>query len=270
MRVFINLLGREMYSFHKGMNNFGMKLRKFHESCLVYSLRQDIISNNGISNVLTKEQANILAGKLSPEERNILMTALSKYKSMDDKALYEGIRWRSKLGRPTKLPTLGDVDPTGSYCPLPEDWLLHKSAIVFLHSLWILIFENDARPSNRILLKVAFINSIPFIAFGFLDNAIMIVAGDYIEIFLSNKFPISTMAAAALGNTVSDIIGIGSTNWVESLVEKVGIKRPYLSNAQSKLRRTRMAVNLGRVVGITIGCLVGMITIPAVNFFCNR
>lgn len=62
--------------------------------------------------------------------------------------------------------------------------------------------------------------------------------------FLSNKFPISTMAAAALGNTVSDIIGIGSTNWVESLVEKVGIKRPYLSNAQSKLRRTRMAVNL--------------------------
>lgn len=52
------------------------------------------------------------------------------------------------------------------------------------------------------------------------------------------------MAAAALGNTVSDIIGIGSTNWVESLVEKVGIKRPYLSNAQSKLRRTRMAVNL--------------------------
>lgn len=38
-----------------------------------------------------------------------------------------GIRWRSKLGRPTKLPTLGDVDPTGSYCPLPEDWLLHKS-----------------------------------------------------------------------------------------------------------------------------------------------
>ncbi|XP_047357336.1 transmembrane protein 65 [Vespa velutina] len=262
MRVFITLLGREMYLFHKGINNFGMKLRKFHESCLVYSFRQDIISNNGTTNVLTKEQANILAEKLTPEERNILMTVLNKYKSMDDKASYEaqlaGIRWRSKLGRPTKLPTLGDVDPTGSYCPLPENWLLHKSV------------ENDARPSNRVLLKVAFINSIPFIAFGFLDNAIMIVAGDYIEMFLSNKFPISTMAAAALGNTVSDIIGIGSTNWVESLVEKVGIKRPYLSNAQSKLRRTRMAVNLGRVVGITIGCLIGMITIPAVDFFCDR
>ncbi|XP_015191168.1 PREDICTED: uncharacterized protein LOC107074334 isoform X3 [Polistes dominula] len=265
MCVSINLLGREMYLFHRGMNSFGIKLRRFHKSPLVYyTLRRDVFSNNNNTtpNILTKEQANILAGKLSPEERITLMTALSKYQSLDEKASYEaqlaGIRWRSKLGRPTKLPNLGEVDPTGTYCPLPEDWLLQKSA------------ESDARLSNKVLLKVAFINSIPFIAFGFLDNAIMIVAGDYIELFLSNKFPISTMAAAALGNTVSDIIGIGSTNWVEILVEKVGIKRPHLSNAQSKLRRTRMAVNLGRVVGITIGCLLGMVTIPAVNFFCNR
>lgn len=32
-------------------------------------------------------------------------------------------RWRSRFGRPTKLRTLGDVDPTGSYCPVPEEWL---------------------------------------------------------------------------------------------------------------------------------------------------
>lgn len=36
-------------------------------------------------------------------------------------------RWRSKYGRPAKLPKLGDVDPTGSYCALPEDWLMKKS-----------------------------------------------------------------------------------------------------------------------------------------------
>lgn len=67
-----------------------MKLKRFHQSSLVYSLKKDIISNDGISNVLTKEQANILAEKLSPEERNILLTVLNKYKSMDDKASYEG------------------------------------------------------------------------------------------------------------------------------------------------------------------------------------
>lgn len=37
-----------------------------------------------------------------------------------------GRRWRSKLGRPSKVPTLGDVDPTGTYCPVPEDWLKKK------------------------------------------------------------------------------------------------------------------------------------------------
>lgn len=34
--------------------------------------------------------------------------------------------WRSKFGRPSKLPTLGDVDPTGTYCHLTEDWLKKK------------------------------------------------------------------------------------------------------------------------------------------------
>jgi hypothetical protein len=37
-----------------------------------------------------------------------------------------GVRWRSTFGRPSKLPSLGDVDPTGSYCPVPEDWLARK------------------------------------------------------------------------------------------------------------------------------------------------
>lgn len=35
-------------------------------------------------------------------------------------------RWRSKFGRPSKVPTLGDVDPTGTFCPVPEDWLNKK------------------------------------------------------------------------------------------------------------------------------------------------
>lgn len=35
-------------------------------------------------------------------------------------------RWRSRFGRPTKMPKLGDVDVTGSYCPVPEEWLKRK------------------------------------------------------------------------------------------------------------------------------------------------
>jgi hypothetical protein len=34
---------------------------------------------------------------------------------------------------------------------------------------------------------------------------------------------ISTMAAAALGNTISDVFGIGSAVYVERVVELIGI-----------------------------------------------
>jgi len=50
---------------------------------------------------------------------------------------------------------------------------------------------------------------LPFVGFGFLDNFIMIVAGESIETFLGASLVISTMAAAALGNTLSDVFGIG-------------------------------------------------------------
>ena len=54
---------------------------------------------------------------------------------------------------------------------------------------------------------------------------------------------ISTMAAAALGNTFSDIMGIGSAWYVESLAAKVGIKPPSLSPIQLNMNISRWAAN---------------------------
>lgn len=41
----------------------------------------------------------------------------------------------------------------------------------------------------------------------------MIIAGDYIESSIGVYMAISTMAAAALGNTISDIFGLGRFAW---------------------------------------------------------
>jgi chitinase len=51
-------------------------------------------------------------------------------------------------------------------------------------------------------------NGVPFIAFGFLDNFIMIVAGDFIDETFCVAFSLSTMCAAGFGNTLSDVVGI--------------------------------------------------------------
>jgi len=72
--------------------------------------------------------------------------------------------------------------------------------------------------------------------------------GDQIELMLNRRFPISTMAAAALGNTVSDVIGIGSVHYVEIFAQKIGFEAPKLTLAQLNLPRTRIAANVVQFV----------------------
>ncbi|KAF7638410.1 hypothetical protein Mgra_00002088, partial [Meloidogyne graminicola] len=90
------------------------------------------------------------------------------------------------------------------------------------------------------------INTIPFIGFGFLDNAIMIMAGEYIDQSLGTFFCISTMAAAALGNIIS------------VSVNRLGFKSPTLTSKQLESRKARITVNLARAFGLILGCLLGM------------
>nr|XP_033326940.1 uncharacterized protein LOC117220773 isoform X1 [Megalopta genalis] len=212
---------------------------------------------------LTKQQAKELASKLTIEERDLISQAIEECKSDEDKAKYQSqlavLRWCNELGRPTKISSLGDVDATGKYCRVPDDWLLRKYESHLV--------ENVPGPTTKNLILVAIANAIPFIGFGFLDNFIMIIAGDQIETILNKKFPISTMAAAALGNTVSDIIGIGSVHYVELFAQKVGFEAPKLTTIELNLPRTKLAANLGRVIGVTIGCLIGMSPIPIFNYF---
>uniref|UniRef100_A0A182U5Q9 Uncharacterized protein n=1 Tax=Anopheles melas TaxID=34690 RepID=A0A182U5Q9_9DIPT len=68
--------------------------------------------------------------------------------------------------------------------------------------------------------------------------------GDYIEHTLGLFMCISTMAAAALGNTISDVIGIGSAFYVEKLAEMSGVKPPKMSPIQLEMKASRRAANL--------------------------
>lgn len=199
---------------------------------------------------LNKLQAQELVLRLTGEERIMLIAALQEYESKLVKEEFAGqlaaSRWRSKYGRPSKVPRLGDVDPTGSYCSIPEDWLQRKQA------------ESVPPPTTSQLIDIAVANSIPFVGFGFLDNFFMLLFGDYIDMYLGSYFCLTTMAAAALGNTFSDVLGIGTAFYVERLANKIGFNPPKLSPMQMDMPRSRNFANLGRVLGVTIGCLLGM------------
>ncbi|KAM7236686.1 hypothetical protein CapIbe_012358 [Capra ibex] len=117
----------------------------------------------------------------------------------------------------------------------------------------------EAQPPTPGQLRYVFIhNAIPFIGFGFLDNAIMIVAGTHIELSIGIILGISTMAAAALGNLVSDLAGLGLAGYVEALASRLGLSIPDLSPKQVDMWQTRVSSHLGKAVGVTIGCILGM------------
>lgn len=89
---------------------------------------------------------------------------------------------------------------------------------------------------------------------------------------------ISTMAAAGLGNTISDALGLGLAVYVERGCLWLGLHPPNMTPAQMEMKSSKRSASLvrffscgmlitfiyyvfmlqGRLVGITIGCLIGM------------
>ncbi|XP_065843175.1 transmembrane protein 65-like [Oscarella lobularis] len=118
--------------------------------------------------------------------------------------------------------------------------------------------ESDVTPSTRQLVKWGTICGIPFVGFGLIDNCIMITAGEYIDMTIGARLGISTMAAAALGNMVSDVSGLGLAGFIETFSSKIADRTPKLSSQQVQMRKSRIAAFLGRIIGVCLGCTLGM------------
>jgi hypothetical protein len=114
-------------------------------------------------------------------------------------------------------------------------------------------------PSRQALRLVAITTGIPFVGFGILDNALLIVAGDAIDTSLGVVLGISTMCAAAIGNIISDIAGLMLGTAIEDFcATRLNLPTADLTSAQRRLRSVRFASQFGCGVGLTIGCIIGM------------
>lgn len=119
--------------------------------------------------------------------------------------------------------------------------------------------EKVPEPSQYELRIYALTSGLPFIGFGIMDNAILIWAGDKIDTHLGVVFGISTLCAAAIGNIISDIAGVGLGTWIEDFcARRVKLPKLNLTNAQRNLRSVRFAGQAGNCIGLTIGCIIGM------------
>ncbi|OQR95222.1 hypothetical protein ACHHYP_00159 [Achlya hypogyna] len=114
-------------------------------------------------------------------------------------------------------------------------------------------------PSKAQLHQVMMRSMVPFIGFGFVDNFILIIAGDYIDTTVGVSLGISTMAAAGIGNTISDVAGIGLGGVIEDCAARMGLADPKLLKEQLDMRVTRVAHYTGCTIGVVVGCMLGMV-----------
>lgn len=116
-----------------------------------------------------------------------------------------------------------------------------------------------APPTLGQLSLVCTSSALPFVGFGFLDNFLMIMAGETIDNTLGGALGLSTMAAAGLGNLFSDVAGLGLADTIETMLKRAGVgKGPALTREQRRLPVIRRAKLLGSMMGVSVGCIVGM------------
>ena len=116
--------------------------------------------------------------------------------------------------------------------------------------------RSDSPASRSQLLKLGLVAAVPCFTFGFLDNSIMLLAGEAIENSLGIKFGISAMACAAMGNIIADTTGQVSGGTVDRLLRPV-LPAPNLSAAQRASRAAGLTHAVGGALGIFVGCVFG-------------
>jgi len=85
----------------------------------------------------------------------------------------------------------------------------------------------------------------------------MIVCGDMIDARFG-YLGLTTMAAAGLGNWVSDTVGLGIGDAIERTATRLGLSNGGLTAAQERMQIAKFTTLGAKIIGITLGCFAGM------------
>jgi len=121
-------------------------------------------------------------------------------------------------------------------------------------------------PKLKALRTLFVASAIPMVGFGFMDNVVMIQAGQYIDSTIGVSLGLATMTAAAAGQVVSDVSGVIFGGSLERLFIRLGlIRTPNLTQAQRQLPICRNTAMAGAVCGVVVGCALGALTLLLVD-----
>ena len=115
-----------------------------------------------------------------------------------------------------------------------------------------------AKPTPLQMRRLFVISAVPFVAFGIVDQSVLLYAGDAIDNTLGVALGLPTLAAAAMGQVMSDTCGVAFGGTIEAAALKLGLPLPGLTDAQQRLGSVKRVSTLGGVCGVILGCFIGM------------
>jgi hypothetical protein len=116
-------------------------------------------------------------------------------------------------------------------------------------------------PTRRQKWLVFLHAAVPMVGFGFVDQSIMIYAGNAIDCTLGVTFGLSTLTAASVGSLISNSCGVLFGNTLEAIFSAAGLPRSNLSSAQRKLPIISRLTFSGTLIGIIVGGLFGLVNL---------
>jgi len=115
-------------------------------------------------------------------------------------------------------------------------------------------------------LRRHFVQSmVPMVGFGFMDNTVMIHAGNAIDLTLGVTLGLSTLAAAACGQICSDVAGVTFGGAIESAALRLGLPSPGFTEEQRRDPDIKRLHILGSVVGVICGCSLGLVNLLLID-----
>uniref|UniRef100_A0A7M4EP36 Transmembrane protein 65 n=1 Tax=Crocodylus porosus TaxID=8502 RepID=A0A7M4EP36_CROPO len=158
----------------------------------------------------------------------------------------DALKTESSVQQP--LPNFKEASGEKDYCMYIKSYMNNQNLdllnLVDTYCPLLLIF----------FFSVFFHNALPFVGFGFLDNAIMIAA-----VSLSSNFDPGTVTQCFHSQKHLSACGyLSLAGYVEALASRLGLSIPDLTPKQADMWQTRVSAHLGKAIGVTIGCLLGM------------
>mmetsp|Transcript_23174 Transcript_23174/g.42020 ORF Transcript_23174/g.42020 Transcript_23174/m.42020 type:complete len:345 (+) Transcript_23174:161-1195(+) len=128
---------------------------------------------------------------------------------------------------------------------------------------------NSATPvppaTSQQLQRHFWISAVPFIGFGFMDNTVMIQAGNAIDCSIGVVLGLSTLAAAAIGQIISSGVSVTFGGYVETMARKAGLPSAGFTSAQRQLVSVRRVAMAGNLFGVVIGAALGLVNLLLID-----